>query len=374
MLATGAQERPTPLEGWTIPGVMTVGSAQILLKTSSQIPSDAVWIAGSGPLPLLYMNQLLQSGGKIAGYLDTSPRGAFRRALPRIVGAIRGDWRGLLQGLGWNLRLRLASVAVWRNVSELAAYGNESNHRLEAISFRDAAGRIRRMAASVFLVHEGLIPQTDITRSLGCDHEWISEQRSFAPRLDDLGATSVPNIFVAGDGAGIAGADAAVIRGQLAAIGIIQKLIPARLSEPDRWVHDVDVLRNKLKRLGQRHHFLNALFPPPQGPVNVDDDVLICRCEEVRAGTLRAAFTEFPDGGPDEIKIRTRCGMGACQGRQCGDALTQMFAAAHGRTVSDVGLFRSRPPVRPITLSELADLDACRQNPPEWEGKSDGPV
>lgn len=42
ILAMGAQERPAPFPGWTLPGVMTVGSAQILLKTSRQIPSEPV--------------------------------------------------------------------------------------------------------------------------------------------------------------------------------------------------------------------------------------------------------------------------------------------------------------------------------------------
>ena len=86
VLALGAQERPAPFPGWTLPGVLTVGAAQILLKTSRQVPAEPVWVAGSGPLPLLYMAQLLRAGGKVAGWLDTSPPGGWRRALPWLGG------------------------------------------------------------------------------------------------------------------------------------------------------------------------------------------------------------------------------------------------------------------------------------------------
>ena len=100
LLATGAQERPVPFPGWTLPGVLTVGAAQILLKNAGQIPSEPVWIVGCGPLPLLYAVQLLKAGGRIAGYLDTTPPGQWltsARHLPRALLASRE----LVKGLGW---------------------------------------------------------------------------------------------------------------------------------------------------------------------------------------------------------------------------------------------------------------------------------
>jgi len=51
--------------------------------------------------------------------------------------------------------------------------------------------------------------------------------------------------------------------------------------------------------------------------------------------------------------------MGPCQGRQCGPALAHILAAAQGRPVDAVGAFRIRPPVRPITLAQLAALDTA---------------
>ena len=113
VLALGAQERPAPFPGWTLPGVLTVGAAQILLKTSRQVPAEPVWVAGSGPLPLLYMAQLLRAGGKVAGWLDTSPPGGWRRALPWLGDALSA-WGDVSKGLAW-LReiLSLIHISFW---------------------------------------------------------------------------------------------------------------------------------------------------------------------------------------------------------------------------------------------------------------------
>lgn len=129
LLANGAQERPVPFAGWTLPGVMTVGAAQILLKSGGMLPEGKVWIAGAGPLPLLYATQLLDLGGRIAGFLDTStpPR---LSALSRLPGAWR-DFDGLLKGLRWLRGIKRSGVMV-RGFSDLRAEGNE---RLEHLTW-----------------------------------------------------------------------------------------------------------------------------------------------------------------------------------------------------------------------------------------------
>src|SRR5690606_5039318 len=122
LLATGAQERPAPFPGWTLPGVMTVGAAQITLKVSQQIPTDPVWIAGSGPLVLLYMTQLLKAGGKIAGWLDTAPASSWRRGMPHFLAAM-GSWRDMRKGYQWIKGLQAAKVPILRGVRQFAAEG-----------------------------------------------------------------------------------------------------------------------------------------------------------------------------------------------------------------------------------------------------------
>jgi hypothetical protein len=177
IVATGAQERPVPFPGWTLPGVLTVGAAQILLKNAGQIPAGPAWIVGSGPLPLLYVVQLLRAGGEVAGYLDTTPVGQWRGALRHLPGALRvsGD---LLKGLGWTAKLRTSRAPVIKGVIEIEALGNE---RIEKLRYRTEVGAIATVEANTLLVHEGVIPNLHSALSLDCAVAWNSVQECYAP-------------------------------------------------------------------------------------------------------------------------------------------------------------------------------------------------
>ncbi len=144
ILATGAQERPAPFPGWTLPGVLTVGAAQILLKNAGQIPAGPVVIAGSGPLPLLYAVQLLRAGGQVTCYIDTTPAGQWRAAIRRLPGALRA-WRDLAKGIGWNAALRKSGTPVIKGGVEIEALGTE---KIEALRYRKNDGSITTIPAS----------------------------------------------------------------------------------------------------------------------------------------------------------------------------------------------------------------------------------
>ncbi len=349
LLATGAQERPAPFPGWTLPGVLTVGAAQILLKTAREIPKTPVWIAGSGPLVLLYMVQLLRAGGTIAGWLDTSPPGGGARALPHLGGALRA-WKDLLKGLSWMRELRRAGFPIVRGVTQVRAEGGE---RVEHLVFRTAAGKSQRVAAELLLIHEGVVPSIHITQALGCAHEWRADQRCFAPTLDAWGQTSKPGIFSAGDGAGIGGARAACTLGELAALGVAVRT--GALTEDDAR-RLAAPLRSRLAAQLAIRPMLDALYPPRADIFEPADETVVCRCEELTAGQIRAA-ARIGQPGPNQIKAFTRAGMGPCQGRQCGYTVAHILAAAHGKRVEHVGFYRIRPPLKPLTLGELASLD-----------------
>lgn len=355
LIAVGAQERPVPFPGWTLPGVMTVGAAQIALKTSRQIPDQPVWIAGKGPLALLYMVQLLAAGGRVAGHLDTAPRGQSGRGLAQLGRAL-GGMREIAAGLGWIARLRRAGVPVHRDIGAIAASGRE---RLEAVRFARRGAAERSVAAGLLLVHEGLVPNVHMTMALGCAHDWNAVQACFVPRLDAWGESSVGGVFVAGDGAGIGGARAAVARGDLAAIGIARRL--GRLGEAAAR-QAAAPRRVALARALAVRPLLDALYPPPLAAAAIADDTIVCRCEEVTAGRIRAA-ARGGRGGPNHVKAETRAGMGACQGRQCGLSVTSLVAAETGQDPAATGFFRIRPPMRPVTLGELAGL-AAREGAP----------
>lgn len=349
ILATGAQERPVPFSGWTLPGVLTVGAAQILLKTSGQIPSAPVWIAGSGPLPLLYMVQLLRAGGRIAGYLDTTPSGRRRAALPHLAKAF-GAAGDLLKGLAWWGMLRKAGVPIIKHVADLEATGSE---RIEAIRYSTRDGQEGTAPASVLLVHEGVVPSIHATLALGCAVEWSQDQDCYVPVLNAWGESSQSGIFVAGDGAGIAGAQAALHRGRLAGLGVALKL--GRVGEHAA-EESAKPVRQKLARELSLRPFLDAMYKPRPEVFAPGDATIVCRCEEVTAGDIRA-LAAVGRPGPNQVKAFTRAGMGPCQGRQCGYTVTQILAAAEGRQPKDVGFYRVRPPLKPVTLGELASLE-----------------
>lgn len=355
VLAMGAQERPAPFPGWTLPGVMTVGAAQILLKTSRQVPSEPVWIAGSGPLPLLYMAQLIRTGGKIAGWLDTSPPGGWRRALP-WVGTALSELTEIGKGIAWLHEIRRAGTRRFRGVTSLRALGKD---RLKELEFTQANGKTTRVAASLLLSHEGVVPSIHMTQALGCSHSWNEQQSCLTPDLDEWGQTSKPGLYVAGDGAGIGGAKVACVRGELVALGVSLRI--GRLTSEAATMQALPI-RDKLRGLMRLRPMLDSLYPPRADIFSPSDDTIICRCEELTAGDIRKA-TQIALPGPNQLKAFTRAGMGPCQGRQCGYTVAHIIAEKQQRPVADVGFFRIRPPLKPLTLGELATLNIDEEKP-----------
>ena len=199
LLATGTTERPLPVPGWTLPGVMTVGAAQIALKTAGLVPWKTTWMAGQGPLLLLYAVQALRAGGRFAGVLDLSDRRARWAASKHLPHAARAV-TDLRKGLLWSREIIRAGVQ-WIRAADLRAEGDGA---LSRIRFR-AAGREQTHPADTLLLHDGVIPSVQITRALGLAHEWDAAQRCWKPVTDVWGVTSLPNLLVAGDGAGVGG-------------------------------------------------------------------------------------------------------------------------------------------------------------------------
>lgn len=349
ILATGAQERPVPFPGWTLPGVLTVGAAQILLKNSGQVPVNPVWIAGSGPLPLLYAVQLLRAGGQLAGYLDTTPVGQWRNALRHLPRALRAS-RELVKGLSWMAMLRKTKAHIVKGVIEIESLGKE---QLEGLRYCTNDGEAAAVEAQTLLVHEGVVPNIHIPLSLDCMIAWDVAQDCYLPIVDCWGETSIGDLFVAGDGAGIAGAKAARLRGELAALRVAAKL--GRTSDDAAAVAALPV-RKKLSRELALRPLLDALFRPRPQIFAPADKTVVCRCEEVLAGEIRAS-AKIGCPGPNQIKASTRAGMGPCQGRQCGYTVTRILSAVQDRPPGAVGFFHIRPPLKPVALGELASLD-----------------
>lgn len=351
LIATGALERPVPVPGWTLPGVVTVGALQIALKQSGIYPAGRIVIAGSGPLPLLLAEQLRAARIPVAAILDTTPPGRMAAAAVHLPAAMAGAADTLRKG--WTLlRARDRSgVPVWRGVSGLRAEAGPDG-ALAAVRFR-AGGDEQRLEADLLALHEGVVPNSQLTRLVGAEHRWHDAQRCFHPVLDGWGETTAAGVYVAGDGGGILGARAAEAGGRIATVAVAARL--GRLNESAREFRAGPWLA---RRRGERalRRLLDALYPAPDWIADPADDAVVCRCEEITAAELRAVAGHA--AGPNQAKAYLRCGMGPCQGRLCGLTVTEMIARARGVSPSETGYYRIRAPIKPVTVDELASLDA----------------
>jgi NADPH-dependent 2,4-dienoyl-CoA reductase/sulfur reductase-like enzyme len=348
LVATGAIERAVPIPGWTLPGVMTAGALQILLKAQGLVPDGRVVLAGCGPLLLLLASQYLAFGVRPAAIVETVPRGRLLAALPHLLSAMRAP-EYLRKGQAMLRAIRAAGFPVHKAASGLMV---EGDGKAEALVFQ-SGGRSHRVEAEIVALHQGVVPNQQVTRLLGCAHDWDDLQRCFRPRLDDWFFSSVEGVSVAGDGGGIGGAKAAEMRGRLAALGLA-----ARLGRIDAAARDRRAAADRaaLARELAVRPFLDALYAPPDDVLRPADEVLICRCEEVTAGRLREAV-RLGCPGPNQAKSFLRCGMGPCQGRLCGLPVTEIIAEARGVGPQEIDYYRIRPPLKPLTLGELAALD-----------------
>lgn len=345
LLATGAMERPFPISGWTLPGVMSAGAAQILLKSAGLAPTEPVVLAGCGPLLYLLGWQYLRAGVPIKALVDTTRPEDYWRARRHLFAALRA-WPYLRKGLELMRSLRSAGIAHYTGAEQLAVEGDEAATALTFV----ASGKPQRVATRCVLLHQGVVPNIQFSQSLRARHVWDLDQLCFSPVVDLWGELDVPGVFVAGDGAGIGGALAAAVQGQLAALGIASRLGSINPAQRD---HQADPLRAKLESNLRIRPFLDALYQPKEENRIPADDVMVCRCEEVTAGDLRG-FVALGCAGPNQAKSFGRCGMGPCQGRMCGLTVTEVIAKARGVSASEVGYYRIRPPIKPITLGELA--------------------
>lgn len=346
LLATGAMERPWPIAGWTLPGVMTAGAAQILMKTAGMVHRDPVF-AGSGPLLYLVALQYRQLGLGVRAVLDTTPLAHYGRALPHLPAALRAA-SYLRRGTRLLWQLHRSGTPVFTGVRDVRALGDDA---LEAVTFQHRGQSHRLDGVPGLFLHQGIVPHIHAAVAAGCARRWDERNACWRLVTDAYGRTSQPQLFVAGDAAAITGASSAPQRGRLAALAIAHDL---------GHVNDKDfaVMRRPLQQAMRRdaavRPFLDTLYRPAHACLLPPDDAtLVCRCEEVQAGDVRR-FVAHGGRDPNQFKSAQRCGMGPCQGRQC--ALTLAHLMADAAPPMDPLPLRHRPPIVPVPLAELANV------------------
>ena len=342
ILATGAMDRVIPFPGWTLPGVFTMGGAQVALKAQGCAIGAPVVFMGTGPLLYLVAYQYAHAGARVAAVLDTSRAGD---ALPVLPGLLRGG-RTLAKGVWYMTWLRAAGIPVRAGVVPVAAEGEAV---LEAVRYRDRRGRERRIACTGLGIGYGVKSEVQLAELAGCEMVFDPLTQQWLPQADRDGRACAGTLYLAGDGAGVAGADAAELRGRLAALA---------------WLDDRGIafnrayqarLRARLRRIVRFRDALERALPVPHrlAPA-LPDETVVCRCEVITAGEIREGRSLSP-AELNRAKAYTRVGMGRCQGRVCGPAAAQILAAARGCAVAEVGRLRGQAPVKPLAIRAGAE-------------------
>lgn len=342
ILANGAMERPVPFPGWTLPGVMTAGAVQTLLKAGRIKPGGKVAIAGTGPLVFLLADQLRRLGVRPVMIARTDRLRDQIAALPKLrMPALPS----LAKGAGWLARLRLTGIPMRRGVTGIEAVGTA---KVEALRLWQGA-RVTEVRCDLLVVHDGIIPSIDLAQAAGVQINWNRQLCAWEPATDEDG-TAVPaagaslvdgpcRILMSGDARRIGGAEAAITHGRHVAAKLLAQ--PALVS------------RARVKKSLMPRAFLDAAFPIGLASHLPVGGTTVCRCEEIDAAKL---LDLIHSGVLDINQMRgiARCGMGACQGRHCAVTLARMIGARTGATPVP---FRTRPPLRPLPLGALAVLE-----------------
>ncbi|WP_246688627.1 MULTISPECIES: NAD(P)/FAD-dependent oxidoreductase [unclassified Mesorhizobium] len=333
ILATGASDRVAPVPGWQSAGVYSLGAAQIALKAQGVALGRRIVLVGSGPLLTLVGAQLVKAGADVAAVLDTSPWNQQMRGFSRLAARPVVALRGLI------LRARLgrryyAGVTLERIEADASG--------VTALRWRDAGGREQLTPCDMIGMGWHLRAETHLADLVGCAFAYDEQWRQWLPKADEMGRGG-NGVYLAGDGVRLLGADGAEIAGRLAAAACLADLgYPAPAISADL---------HKLKRLERFARGLATAFPWPEAMARtLPNDVIVCRCENVTAGSIRESV-ERGGGEANRVKSLSRVGMGRCQGRFCQLAAVELVAAKAGCTTEAVGRFRGQAPVRPAPIA-----------------------
>ncbi|MFE3877938.1 FAD-dependent oxidoreductase [Kitasatospora sp. NPDC059146] len=334
LLATGAYERQLPFPGWTLPGVVTAGGAQAMLKAGLVLPGRRIVVAGSGPLLLAAASSLVAAGAEVPAVVEASGYLGYARR-PGVLAAVPAK---LVEGAGHGGALLRHGVRLRPRSAVVEAHGTDrvtgvTVARLDA-DWRPLPGTERRIACDALAVGHGLLPQVDLATELGAD-TLTGPDGAVALRVDARLRTSVPGLWSAGETNGVGGADLALAEGELAAHAVAG-VLPGR------------ALLGRRARLREFAALMAAAHRPGPGWTGwLRPDTDVCRCEEVPVARIAEAVEELGAGDPRTVKLLTRAGMGWCQGRMCGPAVACLSGAA------EPGADR-RPMACPVPLSQLA--------------------
>jgi D-hydroxyproline dehydrogenase subunit alpha len=354
IVATGAYERALPIPGWTLPGVITTGAMQTMLRSYSVVVGQRIVVAGNGPLNLQVAYELVKAGARVVAVVESAPRPGLRVASALLRMAVASP-HFVRDGLRYVARLKRAGVPILFGhvLAEVASQSGALRATIGKVGDRARTSTLQLEADTVCMGY-GFNPSNEILMALGCEHHFDPERGHLITRRGDDCETSVPGVYAVGDCCGLGGAHAAAEEGLIAAAAVIADL-GRGLSQHAR--EEVAAARVRLTSHRRFQTALWQVFAAPRFHTQLATaETLICRCEEVSLSEVEDAIR---DGNPSigEVKRRTRLGMGRCQGRYCAPVLAALLAEKQGRPLDQMASFAPRAPIKPVSI---ADLTGCK--------------
>jgi NADPH-dependent 2,4-dienoyl-CoA reductase/sulfur reductase-like enzyme len=347
VICSGATDRLMPVKGWHYAGTYSLGAAQIALKAQACSIGRRVVFMGTGPLLYLVASQYVKAGADVAAVLDTSPLMRRVAALPKLLARPAV----LRNGLALVSYLKRAGVQVLTGITPVEITGSPENG-VQGVVVRDKRGNERSFECDAVGMGYHLRPETQLADLARCTFRFDHETRQWLPEVGEDGRTSVPGVYLAGDGMKVLGADAAEIGGRLAALAVLKDF---RLKVSDDELQGLRAEQAKMDRFRQG---LAQAFPwPAQQAAALPDDAIVCRCEAVTAGDLRRTVSEMGAQEANRAKALCRVGMGRCQGRYCGHAGAEIIAHAAGVPIEQVGRLRGQAPVKPLSMAVREEVE-----------------
>lgn len=350
VVATGAHERVVPFPGWTLPGVMGLAAATILLKSHGVRPGQRVVLAGCGPLLVAVAAGLVSAGVEVCALADLARRKEWLVRVPAVLARPRLAARGAT----WALKALRSGARVLSGHSVLRAEGRGSLERV-VLGPVDSEGRMRSgpvhtFEADALIVGHGLTTACEVTRILRATHRFSRLYGGWIPEVDPEFQTSVPGLFAIGDGAGVRGQQLASLAGQRVGLALAARAGGPTAAALQGAMAAVDRQQARARPFSDA---MSGLMAQRTGQVaSIAADTVVCRCEDVTRAEIDAA-TDQCAGSIDQLKHLTRCGMGPCQGRYCGDTIQELMAIRLAQPREAIGQWTGRPPLRPVSLAEV---------------------
>ena len=346
VIATGAHDRPIPFPGWELPGVMTAGGVQATMKASNVLPGRRVVVAGTGPFIIAVAADLIQRGTEVVAVLELR-RDAVCAWARSPGGVLAGCVAGkAAEGIGYLRTLRSRRVPVrlgYRIAAARPGPGGEVAE-VDVVATRPGAGT-ETVAVDAVAVGYGFTAALELPVAVGCELVRDPADRADVVRVDDVGQTSTPGVFAAGEITGVGGADLAAAEGRLAG------RVAAGGRPPYVWLLRQRML-SRFARALRRAHAID-----PHLVARVPGETVVCRCEEVTAGQIRAAVHDLGADDARSVKLLSRAAMGPCQGRICAQNAEAIVADALGSELPDPGGLATRPLAAAVELGDLAALE-----------------